>query len=202
LKSIFHFRISHYQHIFLKEQNRIEYSMIQYNGKQQNGIEQNIEGRHWVTHALWPWPILCAALELIHSAGPQFEQNAVSCWQRCLWSHLFSYNDDSGAYILMWPKPNNQKEYVRLFQMSTCIYHTKECLTTPDWIGSLLIQCLVTNLFNILSLFLLRLSNSLACWLPLSTYGLPMLLMFSTSAVLDHLHGNLCRYITCRFRSY
>ena len=75
LKNFFHFWISPYQHMFLKEYNTIQHNKIQC--KKQNGIEQNTEGQ--ALCALWPWLILCTALELIHSACPHFEQSAVSC---------------------------------------------------------------------------------------------------------------------------
>jgi hypothetical protein len=35
------------------------------------------------------------------------------------------------ACILLWPKPHNDKECVRLFQMPACIYHTWDCLPAP-----------------------------------------------------------------------
>jgi hypothetical protein len=41
-----------------------------------------------------------------------------------------------------------------------------------------------------------------ALTLPLSTYGLPMLLMFPTHPVTDQSLGNLYRYTECGLRSY
>ena len=73
-------------------------------------------------------------------------------------------------------------------------------------------QCPVSNPVNILSWFLLSLSNHLARFadgilnktlrLSLTTYGLPILLMFPISPVPDTPTGNHCSYTKCSLTSY
>ena len=90
------------------------------------------KGRHRVTHALWLWLIFCAALELNHSAVLHLEQSAVSCWQRCLQSHLVSQNYNPSSCTLMWPKTHSHKEHLRPFQMPACTYHKIDLLSNKS----------------------------------------------------------------------
>ena len=113
-----------------------------------------------MTHALWPWAIFCASLELIYSTVLYLEQSGVSCWQRCLQSHKVSWHDNPGACILMWPKPYIHKEHVRPFQI--CLHLSHLGLFTSPSLNrcSLKRQYSVGNPVIIFSWFLLRLSNS------------------------------------------
>ena len=58
-----------------------------------------------VTRVLRPSSVFCAALTFTPSAAQHREQSAVSCWQICPQSHLFSKPDNPGASVIMWPKP-------------------------------------------------------------------------------------------------
>jgi hypothetical protein len=97
-----------------------------------NEVEQNRiqKGGHWVTRALWPWLIDCAAHELIHTAVLHLEHSAVSCWQRFLQNYVVSYSDNPCHFILKWPKPQSQR-MCQAVLMPACISHTQDCLPVP-----------------------------------------------------------------------
>ena len=111
-------------------------------------------------------------------------------------------------YLYIW-----QYSCVKTVYPRTIVYLWLTNTKRMTHLEVLLNKCPVSNPVIIVSWFLLRLSNSPAFFtegaffltkalsLPLSTYGLPTL-MIPACTVPDHSPGNLCRYTKCRLGSY
>lgn len=107
----------------------------------------------------------------------------------------------------MWSKARRTEERVRvleaLYLFVSVMLFTNGCPLKWQWPVSNPIICIAgfCSSWLIVQLFFSRESFKKASSLFLSTNWVPILLMFSTHAVPDHLPGNHCIYTKCRLRA-